>query len=47
MKTLIILATLAIAALVYFVATTPPGSSVKDAAKENRNAISEAQALWD
>lgn len=47
MKTLIISAVLALAALVYFVATAAPGSSVKDAAKENRNAISEAQALWD
>lgn len=47
MKTLALtLAALALAAVVYVVATQPSGVSLRDKAEQNRNAIAEAQALW-
>lgn len=46
MKTFIILAAVALAAAVYFVATQPSGVSLKDRAEQRNTAIAEAQELW-
>lgn len=46
MKTFIILAALALAAVVYFVATQPSGVSLRDKADQYNNAVAEAQELW-